>query len=85
MECFVYILRSLGDGSLYVGHTSDLTRRLAQHNDPHAKSYTAKRGPWALAYSEACPDRSTAMARETFLKSCAGAHEKKTLAGPVSD
>ena len=84
MECFVYILRLVAGGGLYVGHTGDLTRRLAQHNDPHAKSYTGKRGPWAVAYSEVCPDRSTAMARERFLKSCAGAHEKKMLAGLIT-
>jgi putative endonuclease len=86
MEYFVYILRSTKDGSLYVGHTSNLDRRLCQHNNPDGKSYTAKRGPWVLVHSEQQVDRSSAMRRERFLKSHAGAHEKKCLSGaPAED
>ena len=81
MGSVVYILRSLQDGSLYVGHTNDLQRRIEQHNNPNGKSYTAKRGPWELAYVEEQPTRAEAMARERFLKSCAGSQEKKHLAG----
>ena len=84
MGFVVYILRSNNDSSLYVGHTNDLGRRLVQHNDPLEKSYTAKRGPWELAHSEEHPDRSTAMNRERYLKSHAGAHEKKQLASVSS-
>jgi putative endonuclease len=78
---YVYILRSLKDSSLYVGQTRNVQQRLARHNDPREKSYTSKRGPWELAYSEEHPNRSSAVQRETFLKSCAGAYEKRTLAG----
>jgi predicted GIY-YIG superfamily endonuclease len=81
MGLIVYILRSQRDGSLYVGHTSNLPRRLEQHNNPYGKSYTAKRGPWQLVHAEEHANRSTAMARERFLKSHAGAQEKKRLAG----
>ncbi|HUU22456.1 MAG TPA: GIY-YIG nuclease family protein [Phycisphaerae bacterium] len=42
MGFVVYILRSVSDGRLYVGHTNNLSRRLRQHNDPFARSYTAK-------------------------------------------
>ena len=72
------------DGSLYVGHTSNLPRRLIQHNDPSGKGYTPKRGPWYLIYHEPHPDRSSAMKRELFLKSCAGAAEKRRLADILS-
>ena len=81
MGFVVYIMRSRKDGSLYVGHTNNLSRRLEQHNNPLSKSYTAKRGPWVLMHREEHADRKAAMAREQFLKSHAGAHEKKTLAG----
>ena len=64
----MYILRSKKDGSLYVGHTNDLGRRLAQHNDPLGKSYTAKHGPWELAHSEEHPDRATVVNRKCCLK-----------------
>jgi len=73
----VYILRSRRDGSLYVGYTRDLAQRLARHNNPYEGSYTSKRGPWVVAHSEEHPDRSAAMARERFLKSCAGACEER--------
>jgi len=81
MDYVVYILRSQRDGSLYVGQTNNLERRLAQHNRVTAKSYTAKRGPWTLAYAEQHPTRAEAADRERFLKSTAGAHEKRRLAG----
>ena len=77
----VYILRSVRDGSLYVGHTNDLSRRLGQHNNPTAKSYTAQRGPWVLVHAEEHPARSDAVARERFLKSVPGSREKKRLSG----
>ena len=81
---FVYILRSCRTGALYIGHTNDLQRRLNQHNNAESKSYTAKRGPWELAHAEEHPDRRSAMTREKYLKSCAGAPEKRALAG-ISD
>ena len=77
----MYILQSQSNGSLYVGHTNNLLRRLGQHNDVRGKSYTAKRGPWVLVHQEEFSDRSAAMARERFLKSRAGAYEKRRLAG----
>ncbi|MHC4563638.1 MAG: GIY-YIG nuclease family protein [Planctomycetota bacterium] len=81
MAFVVYILRSDRDGGLYVGHTANLPRRLEQHANAHAKSYAAKRGPWTLVHCENHPDRSIAMKRERFLKSAAGAREKKRPAG----
>ena len=81
MRCFVYILRSLTDGSLYVGQTNDPERRLSQHNSPGRNAYASARGPWELVHSEMHDDRGAAMARERFLKSCAGSQEKKRLAG----
>jgi predicted GIY-YIG superfamily endonuclease len=83
MGFFVYILRSQRDGSLYVGHTNNLPRRVRQHNDPTGKGYTAKRGPWALVHQEPHPDRSSAARRERFLKSVAGSREKNHLAGRI--
>ena len=66
----VYILENSA-GRFYIGYTSDLDRRLAEHNDPaRAKSkYTAKSGPWILIWSEAHTSRSEAMEREQQIKS----------------
>ena len=67
---WVYVLEN-EQGRFYVGHTDDLDRRLAEHNDPlRSKSkYTAKHGPWRLVWSEVHPTRSEAMTRERFIKS----------------
>jgi len=74
MECrrtnmgyFVYILKSLKDGSYYVGSTQDLTSRLERHNQGRSR-YTKPKRPWELAYYEEFPDRSSAMKREKEIK-----------------
>ncbi|MCX5885461.1 MAG: GIY-YIG nuclease family protein [Proteobacteria bacterium] len=58
-----------------MGHTSDVERRLREHNnkEPGKQRYTRKQqGPWLLIYSEEMPSRSEAMEREIFLKSGIG-------------
>jgi len=71
----VYVLVSSSTGKRYVGQTSDLARRLAEHNsnDHNVRKFTSKNlGPWRVAYSESCATRSEAMRREKWLKSGAG-------------
>jgi putative endonuclease len=77
----VYILQSFKTGTLYIGHTNNLTRRVAEHNNGYGGKYTRQNGPWILLYSESCPDRSSAIKRERYLKSTRGSYEKKELAG----
>jgi putative endonuclease len=75
MAFWVYLLRSESTGRLYIGHTSDLQRRLREHNDPELgrRRYTRRqKGPWRLRYSEEHVSRSEAMRRERFLKSGQG-------------
>ncbi len=81
MGLYVYILSSLRNGKLYVGHTKDLERRLVQHNQGQGGKFTRQQGPWELVYSEEQVDRSAAMSREWYLKSVKGFEEKKRLAG----
>ncbi len=63
----VYILRC-SDGSLYTGITSDLHRRLQQHQSGKASRYTRSRLPVQLIYHEPAKNRSTALKREAALK-----------------
>ncbi|MDO9220315.1 MAG: GIY-YIG nuclease family protein [Thiobacillus sp.] len=58
------------DGSLYTGITTDLARRLAEHNGdgPAGARYTRSRRPVLLAYSEAASNRSDATQREAAIK-----------------
>jgi putative endonuclease len=69
MGCFVYILGSNGNGGpkTYVGWTTDLDRRLAQHNAGTGARSTRGR-LWALLYAERFATREEAMSREWHLK-----------------
>jgi len=72
---YLYILKSRSSGRYYIGCTSDLNKRLSQHNHGGTKSTKPYR-PWFLIYSESFENRSEAMKREWFLKHPAGYLEK---------
>lgn len=65
----VYVLRC-ADGCLYTGVTTDLQRRLAQHNGERAGGprFTRGRRPVELLWQEAAPDRAAAQRREAAIK-----------------
>ena len=68
---YVYVLWSEKLRKRYVGFTSDLTKRLAEHNS--GKSPFTKIGiPWIMIYSEKFTTESQARSREKFLKSGVG-------------
>ena len=67
MPIFVYILKSLKDGSYYVGSTQNVESRVKHHNQTGTQ-YTKQKRPWELVYTEEHPDRSTAMQREYAIK-----------------
>jgi predicted GIY-YIG superfamily endonuclease len=64
---FVYILRC-ADGSLYVGHTSNLDDRIKAHNDGRGASWTACRRRVTLVYQESAPSEENAVDRERQIK-----------------
>ncbi len=64
---FVYILEC-ADGTFYTGWTTDLERRVAQHNTGRGASYTRSHRPVKLVYWEEHPDRGSAQRRELALK-----------------
>jgi putative endonuclease len=65
---FVYMVRCC-DGSYYTGITTDLVRRMAEHNSPgDGAKYTRPRRPVALVYCEAAQSRSMASQREHRIK-----------------
>ena len=68
--CFVYVLGSLDSNSksrTYVGWTTDLDRRIAEHNSGIGARSTRGR-KWHLLYAELCITRREAMSREWHLK-----------------
>jgi predicted GIY-YIG superfamily endonuclease len=76
----VYILRC-ADNSLCVGETGDVVARIAKHNDGQGSSFTAKRRPVSLAYSESHPNRELALRREGQLKGWTRTKKEALIAG----
>jgi putative endonuclease len=66
-EWWVYVLRCR-DGTLYTGATTDLERRLAQHNAGTASKYTRSRRPVAMVYREPANNHGAALRREIAIK-----------------
>ena len=84
MAYYLYILRSLTSGRLYVGTSDDVSRRVREHNEGLSRGTKPWR-PWELAYQERHDDLSSARSREWQLKCTpAGGNEKKRLAARVS-
>jgi putative endonuclease len=77
MPFFVYILKSESSGSSYVGHTSNLEKRITEHNNGKSLA-TKNKGPWKLVYQEQFPTRSEAILKEKYFKSIPGRWELKT-------
>jgi len=65
----VYMLQC-ADNSLYTGITTDLERRVKEHNTDNKKGarYTRVRRPVLLVYQEKCDNRAHASTREYQLK-----------------
>jgi putative endonuclease len=64
---YVYILAS-GTGTLYVGVTSDLVRRVYEHKHKLVPGFTARYGVDRLVYFEHTPDVAAAITREKTIK-----------------
>jgi len=64
----VYILASRRNGTLYIGVTSDLPRRVWEHKNDVRPGFTARYGVHRLVYYELHDDMTTAIMREKQLK-----------------
>lgn len=64
---YTYILLCR-DGTLYIGYTDDLVRRIKAHRSGKGAKYTRARLPVKLLYWEKYADKSSAMRREYALK-----------------
>lgn len=67
---YVYVLQN-SVGGWYTGCTSDLKKRMKEHADGKSQ-YTKHRGPYQLAYYEACININDAYRRERYLKTGMG-------------
>ncbi len=68
-DWYVYLVRC-ADGTLYAGITTDLDRRVAEHNGGGigGARYTRSRRPVVLAYAEHAANRAAASRREAAIK-----------------
>ena len=84
---FVYMLRCM-DGSLYTGVTTDLERRIKEHNGEGAKGrgakYTKARRPVTLVYCEKANNRSSSQVREGELRKLSKTQKEKLLRIKIS-
>ena len=65
---YVYILASRKHGTLYIGLTNDLVRRVYQHKTRAARGFTSRYGIHLLVWFECYDDVLNAIAREKELK-----------------
>ncbi len=69
---FVYILTSIQDPTkIYIGRTSDLNKRLSEHNRGESQ-YTKTFAPWKIETYLAFSNEKSAEAFEKYLKSGSG-------------
>jgi len=65
---YVYILATKRNGTLYIGVTNDLIRRVGEHREGLVEGFTKKHAVKMLVYFEMFGDIGLALARETRLK-----------------
>ncbi len=68
------------DGTFYTGWTTNVERRVKQHNAGRGAKYTKTRGPVKLVYTEPQPDRPAALKRELQIKRLSREQKLKLIA-----
>jgi len=68
---YVYILRSKKDSSIYIGVTTNLKKRIKEHNSQGFKFTTSKR-PYKLIWCSIFPNKLKAYRFEKYLKTGSG-------------
>ena len=71
-QCYIYILASTRNGTLYVGVTSDLLKRVYEHKQNLIDGFTKKYNVHTLVYYEACSDIQEAITKEKQIKNGTG-------------
>ena len=78
---FVYIVRC-SDNSLYTGITTDVTRRLREHNGKRKNGarYTKMKRPVVMVYMKTKKTRSSALKREHAIKTLSHNEKEQLIA-----
>lgn len=75
---FIYILQS-GDGRFYTGYTTDLDRRLKEHQSGQGAKFTRAFGATQILHHERFATKSAAMKREAEIKSWSREEKQKLV------
>ncbi|KZX53620.1 excinuclease ABC subunit C [Erythrobacter sp. HI00D59] len=68
MSAWVYIMSNRKDGVLYIGVTSELSRRIVQHREGKGSAFCRRYGLKRLVYAEEHDSFEEAIAREKAMK-----------------
>jgi len=68
---YVYVSQSLKNGNLYIGYTTNLKRRILEHNNQQNFS-TKPYAPWKIIFFEGYLEEKDAKRREKYLKTNQG-------------
>ncbi|OHA51284.1 MAG: hypothetical protein A3A97_02405 [Candidatus Terrybacteria bacterium RIFCSPLOWO2_01_FULL_40_23] len=78
MFYYVYVLKSIKKDNLYIGYTTNLIKRLKEHN--HGLVFSTKSyKPWNIIHYEAYLDINDAKRREKYLKTNQGSRLLKRM------
>ncbi|MFA9516746.1 GIY-YIG nuclease family protein [Halopenitus sp. H-Gu1] len=75
----VYVIEC-ADGTYYTGYTTDVERRVAEHDAGAGAKYTRGRTPVELRHVETFQTRSAAMSREYAIKQLSRAEKERLIA-----
>jgi putative endonuclease len=68
MSFYVYMLASKRNGTLYIGSTDNLAKRVWEHREKLRPGFTARYGVMLLVWYESYETRASAFQRERRLK-----------------
>ena len=78
MSHYVYMVEC-SDGSLYTGYTTDIDRRVREHNTGEGAKYTRGRTPVELRHVETFAEKGAALSREHAIKRLSRAAKESLL------
>ncbi len=76
---WIYIITNKPNGTLYVGVTNDLPRRIQQHRDGSVEGFSKRYGLKRLVYVENHDDIREAIQREKVIKHWTRAHKVRAI------
>lgn len=76
---YVYVLEC-ADGSFYTGYTTDVERRVREHDAGEGAKYTRGRTPVELRHTESYESKSAAMSREYEIKQFSRVEKERLVA-----